>query len=206
MQILQKIIAFSFGFCPKDLYNINVNKLNNKATTTTMEKKINATYFDNFDINFDDYKEMYQENYGYSDEEMEEEITDDDVWRYIYDCLDMEWEDLETNVTYSKQNDNYCVITGSLGLWVGRRGIEPTTCNNVWDAIRKCANNMDYVIVKQVNGHLEVTGVHHDGRNTFEIHLLNDRGVLAMDRIRYGYGNADLENRTYHKAIQGYLF
>ncbi len=169
-----------------------------------MAKRINVTYFNDFKVYFDEYKEMYQESCEYSDEEMEE-ITDDAIWQYIYDSLEIDWDNLESNVTYSKQNDNYCVITGCPSSWVGRRGIEPTTCNTVWDAIHKCANDMDYVIVKQVNGHLEVTGIHHDVRYTFEIHLLNDRGVLAMDRINCGYGHADLGNRTYHKAIQGYL-
>lgn len=171
-----------------------------------MAKKINTTYFNNFDINFDEYKKMYQEEYDLTDEEMEEDDTDDDVWKYIYDTLDMDWEDLELNIMSTRQNDEHCVITGNLGLWNGRPRIQPTTCKGVWDAIRKCANDMDYVIVKQVNGHLEVTGIHHDGRNNFEIHLLNERGVFAMERINHGYGNADLENRTYHKAMQGYLF
>ena len=167
-----------------------------------MSKKINTTYFDNFNIDFYEYKKIYQEDYDLTDEE----ITDDDIWQYIYGTLDMAWEDLEMNVTYSKQNDEYCVITGNLGLWNGKPRIQPTMCKSVWDAIRKCANNMDYVVVRQVNGHLEVTGIHHDGSNNFEIHLLNERGVFAMERINHGYGNADLENRTYHKAIQGYLF
>lgn len=171
-----------------------------------MAKKINATYFDNFNIDFDEWKEAYQDEYEYTDEEMDEEITDDDIWQYIYQRIDMDWEDLEMNLKYSKQNDAYCVIVGSVGVWTGTHSIQPTTCDNVWDAICKCANNMDYVIVKQVNGHLEVTGIHHDGRNTFEIHILNRRGVSAMDRINMGYGNADLENRTYHKAINGWLF
>lgn len=64
---------------------------------------------------------------------------------------------------------------------------------------------MDYCIIKQVCGHLEVTGIHHDGRNTFEIHLLNDKGVDAMYRLDNGYGNANLECRCYHKAIKDYL-
>ena len=41
---------------------------------------------------------------------------------------------------------------------------------------------MDNAIIKQVNGHLEVVGIHHDGRNCFEIHLLNDKGCELLTK------------------------
>ena len=51
------------------------------------------------------------------------------------------------------------------------------------------------ITIKKVNGHLEITQVHHDGTNHFEIHLLNDKGIKASER-------ADLSNKCYHKAIK----
>ena len=98
------------------------------------------------------------------------------------------------------------MITGSLGLWYGRPSIVPLVCEDIESAIRKCANNMDYVIVKQVNGHLEVTGIHHDGSNHFEIHILNDKGIRAKELIEEGKGDANLSCRCYHKSLNGYLF
>ena len=170
-----------------------------------MAKKIEITLFDNLNYNFEDYKESYQECYELTDEEMVE-VSDNDIWDFIYDSLEMEWDDLFANLKYSKNADVPCVITGTLGLWHGRPTIVPVACDSIESAIRKCANDMDYVIVKQVNGHVEVTGVHHDGRNHFEIHILNDKGIHANDLIEEGWGRADLSNRCYHKAIKGYLF
>ena len=170
-----------------------------------MAKKIKTTYYDNYDYDFDAYKESYQECNELTDEEMED-VSDNTIFDYIWECLDMEWDDFFSNLAYSKFANTPCVITGSLGLWTGRHGIVPVKCDNLESAIRKCVNNMDYICIKQNCGHLEVTGIHHDGSNTFEIHLLNSKGIDAADRIDYGIGNANLECRCYHKAISGYLF
>jgi hypothetical protein len=169
-----------------------------------MTKKINVTYFDNYNIDFDEYKSAFQDSNEYTDEQMEE-VSENDIWRWIDEELNFEWECFEDNIRYSDNNKNACVITGHLGLWLGKRDIEPTCCKTIWEAISKCVNNMDYVIVKQVNGHLEVTGIHHDGSNTFDIHLLNDKGYYAEERIKQGWGTADLTNRTYHKALKDYF-
>ena len=170
-----------------------------------MAKKIDITLYDNLNYDFEDYKEYYQECYELTDEEMEE-ISDNDIWDFISDRLAMDWDDLFANLSYSKNADTPCVITGSLGLWYGRPSIEPLACEDIESAIRKCVNNMDYVIVKQVNGHIEVKGMHHDGTNNFEIHILNDKGIRAKELIEEGKGNADLSCRCYHKSLNGYLF
>lgn len=168
-----------------------------------MTKKINVVYFDNTNFDFDEYKEWFMESNDIKDDE---EVTDDDVYNYINECLSNDYDDFFDNLRWSKYNDKYCVITGRLGLWNGIPQIEPCVCSNVEDAIKKCLYNMDYCTIEQVNGHLEVVGIHHDGRNCFEIHLLNDKGLDAFDRIREGWGRANLNDRHYHKSLGGYLF
>ena len=170
-----------------------------------MAKKIDITLYDNLDCDFDAFKESYQECYELTDEEMAE-ISDTEIWEFINDTLDLEWDDLLTNLKYSKNADKPCVITGSLGLWYGRPNIEPLACEDIESAIRKCVNNMDYVVIKQVNGHLEVRATHHDGSNHFEIHILNDKGIRAKELIEEGKGDANLSCRCYHKSLNGYLF
>lgn len=170
-----------------------------------MAKRIDITLYDNYDYDFDDYKESYQECYELTDEDMED-VSETEIWDFINDSLEMEWNDLFANLEYSKFANTPCVITGTLGLWNGRPTIVPVVCQDIASAIRKCANKVDYIKVKQVNGHLEVTGIHHDGSNHFEIHLLNDKGIHASDLIEEGYGNANLECRCYHKSLNGYLF
>lgn len=163
-------------------------------------KRINATYFNNLNIDFDFYKTSYQETYELNDKEMEN-VSENEIWDYINNSLDMDFEEFERNLEYSKYNNEYCVITGRLGLWNRSPQIEPYVCDSIQEAISKCIESCDYVVIKQVNGHLEVTGVHHDGSNCFNIYLLNKYGVDALERIREGWGTADLSNRYYHKAI-----
>ena len=101
-----------------------------------MAKKIDITLYDNLHYDFEDYKEDYQECYELTDEEMEE-ISDNDIWDFISDRLAMDWDDLFTNLSYSKNADKPCVVTGSLGLWYGRPSIEPLACEDIESAIRK---------------------------------------------------------------------
>ena len=170
-----------------------------------MAKKIEVTYYDNLNDDFDYYKKLYQECNDFTDEEMEE-VLDNDIWEYIGEEHNFELKDFFTKLKYSNHANMPCVITGSIGLWTGKHKIKPVACDDIESAINKCANKVDYVIIKQVNGHLEVTGVHHDGCNTFEIHLLNDKGVCAMENINNGCGEANLECHCYHKSLNGYLF
>ena len=169
-----------------------------------MAKKIEITLFNNYDYDFEEYKELYQDCYDLTDEEMAE-VADDDIYNYLWECLESEWEDLSLNLSYSKF-DKPCVVLGSLGLWNGNKSIVPVVCDNVSSAIDKCVNGCDYIEVRQVCGHIEVSAIHHDGTNTFEIHLLNGKGISAMERIKYGDGKADLSCRCYHKAIKGYVY
>lgn len=170
-----------------------------------MAKNINAILFDNFDIDFDYYKSSFQECRNKTDEEMEC-VSDNEIWKFINEELELKWSDFKTNLRYSKNNCQYCVIVGVIETWRGHYDIQPVVCNSILDAILKCCGSADSIIVKQRNGHIHVTAIHHDGANEFEIRLLNNRGVTSMERINQGYGNADLSNRTYHRAIKGWLF
>lgn len=170
-----------------------------------MAKRIKVTYYDNYNYDLDLYKEAYQECNDLTDEEMAE-VSDNEIYEFLNDQLSMEWDDFCENLKYSKNNDAPCVIIGTLGLWHGRKDIVTVACDDLQTAINKCINNMDYVSIKQNCGHLEVSAVHHDGTNTFEIYLLNDRGINAKNRIESGEGSAYLGNKCYHKALKDYLF
>lgn len=111
--------------------------------------------------------------------------------------FDFELECFMDNILYSNYEKD-CVVCGSLGLWFGRREIEPKRFSCLSDAIRATFAKADYVEVKQVNGHIEVTASHHDGNNYFKIYLLNEKGLHTE--------NGNLENRRYHRAIKGFIF
>lgn len=79
-----------------------------------------------------------------------------------------------SNLTYSKIGDCPVVITGSLGLWDGRKEIVPVTCDSVSKAIYKCIDYDYQCIYEDENGDLFVEDYHHDGINVFKISLLVD--------------------------------
>lgn len=148
-----------------------------------------AKLYDNYNINVEDWRTYYIEFCDINDITPEEETPMD----FIYDILNEEWRDMLDSLNYTKYNEE-CVILGTLGLWNGRKDIEAVREDNLMEAIRKCAGNCDYVIIEVIDGHVEVTGIHHDGRNHFEIHILNKKGQNSID--------ADLSKSCYHKKIK----
>lgn len=104
---------------------------------------------------------------------------------FIHFSLEWDYEDLESNITFSDSNVE-CVIVGYVQLWTGKREIVPVKCDTLWEAIQKAV------------GHIEVSAIHHDGTNRFSIHLLNEKGINTI--------NGNLNKSCYHKAINGYIF
>jgi hypothetical protein len=137
----------------------------------------------------------------YEEELIERDIKKDseEYYELYTDACTMNFEDFMSNLKYSNNNQP-CVIIGSLGLWNGKHTIYPVVMDNVVDAIYKCLGNDAITMdIYKVNGYLEVNIYHHDGCNTFEIHLLNNKGLNAGE-------NANMYNKCYHKAMSRYLF
>lgn len=164
--------------------------------------KIKETYFDNFNYNEDEFKYYFMKDNEIEDEK---DVDMNALYDYIAEELDFQWRTLIEQINFSEYSDTPCVVVGSVKRWCGSGTICPEVFSDIESAINKCVSNMDYVTIRQVNGHLSVVTHDHDGGRTLEIHLLNDRGLKAMERIEEGYGVADLGNRTYHKAIKGFL-
>ena len=139
-------------------------------------KTTTITLYDNYNINYEDMYEAFQE--WCDDNDINKTLFDEDsdtFHNWIWDTLNIEYDDLMMNIKYSKQNTE-CVVLGCIGRWNGRFEIAVTKFNTLKDAIKECIYNMDYFIIKIENGVIYVTSIHHDGRNTFEIHLLNKKG------------------------------
>lgn len=153
--------------------------------------RMKTVLYSNHDYNIDNYKEGYFSEI--SDDQ--QKVLSLDV--YVAEMLSLEWNDFLSNLEFSENNHCECVLIGSLGLWHGRHNVIRKFVS-VKEAILTAANNMDYITVEQINGHLKLTCVHHDGSNRFEIHLLNNKGQNTM--------KGDLSKSYYHKAINNYLF
>lgn len=152
-----------------------------------------VTYFDNTNVDFDAYKESLQQSRAEWDEETTD-VTEEEIWDYISECEQAALEDFLSGLNMSKYSNVECVVLGEIRRWNGTFQIDPTPCRDLESAIAKCINECDYFAIV------------HNGASTFEIHLLNKKGIEAYERICAGYGSADLSLRCYHKALKEYLF
>lgn len=153
--------------------------------------KLTCVLYNDYDYSLEEYQQYYKEEYGV------EEIDDTNFTEWLYSEFNLDMKDLFTNLEYSKYNQP-CVVLGSVGTWRGRFDIESVKCETLVDALHKCLNGADFSKITLTNGKIEVIGIHHDGRNCFDIVLLNELGQKTI--------KGDLSNRRYHKKIDDYLF
>ena len=165
--------------------NLKLTIMKKQAVITIKE----TTLYNDYDVNSDRIREDYLDFCENNETTPEEETP----WDYISEILQMEWDDMISDIEDSKYNDE-CVVIGKVGFWFGNRDIEPQREIYLTDAIKKCINNCDFAIIKIVDGHIEVKGIHHDGTNDFEIHVLNKLGQRTE--------GADLTKECYYKKIK----
>jgi hypothetical protein len=129
------------------------------------------TYNDN-GYTYEDFVEYCKEqNWDVPEEELDIPSEDSDEYlEWVRTTVEDDIECFFTNLKYAKGVVNEpCEITGSLGLWYGRRVIIPTVCDNLAEAINRCWGSCDYVSVSLEDGVVYVRAAHHDGTNKFEI-------------------------------------
>jgi hypothetical protein len=94
-----------------------------------------------------------------------------------------EWEDFIAALKEyaDKQKGDGFMITGSLGLWDGRRNIYPTFVKTLRAAVEKCVDRGDYIKIefdKKLHV-IEVAVTHHDGTNLFTIQEIKNYDAAA---------------------------
>ena len=142
-----------------------------------------------------DYKEWFEEFKSYcEDNNIDFSKYDEDsqyFHEWVWDTLNMYWEDFILNLQHDKDNNVDCVVVADLGLWYGRRDAVkhfPTLEKAIYACVRDC----DYITITLVDGVIKIRASHHDGTNYFEIHKLNAKGYDA-----YCEYDEDLNNEKY---------
>ena len=159
------------------------------------------TLFDNFNINDEAWFEDYKEHCEINEIEMPTDAENsNEFYEWQSEMLSMEWNDLLDNIESNWNNDVNCVVTGTVGRWNGTFEIEPKAFPSLRIAINTCASNMDYVIVTEDEGIIKVEAIHHDGRNNFEIHKLNSKGLEAY------CNDEDINNEEYYEKFDDIKF
>lgn len=159
------------------------------------------TLFDNYNINDEAWLEDYKEHCEINEIEMPTNAENStEFYEWQSEMFSMEWEDLLDNIESDWNNDVNCVVTGKVGRWNGTFEIEPKAFPSLRIAINTCVSNMDYVIVTEDEGIIKVEAIHHDGRNNFEIHKLNSKGLEAY------CNDEDLNNEEYYEKFENIKF
>lgn len=147
---------------------------------------------------YDEYVEWCEYN-----EITPEEEDSDDYWDFVSRTQEIEAHDFFLNVEDSILNSLcYWLITGSLGLWYGVRDIDMTYEKTLADAIKRCMCSCDDAIIKKRGSVIYVSGLHHDGRNHFEIRALSDIGLDRLERN----GEISIKNRQNFVTLPKYLY
>lgn len=147
------------------------------------------------EISYDEYVEYCKEN------DIEQQGQDsEEYYDFVSEQRNLEFEYLYYN---SESNSDYWIITGSVGLWCGRRGIMPTMVYGLWESISKCLGRCDDLKVVKRGNVIEVVAYHHDGRNHFEIRALTE---LGQERYERHDGEISINNRENIKKLPEYLF
>lgn len=170
-----------------------------------MKKEIiNTTYLDSrwyLDYKYEDYVRDC-EDLGITPCEE----NSNGYWDYISEETNINCEDFFDNLEYSPINNTPCMVVGSVGRWNGNFEIVPVLFDNISDAIHKCLNGADDYEIVLKDGYITVYGYHHDGCNSFEIHILSKKGMKEIDRPKYEYDENYNVKPWWFKKIYGYLF
>jgi hypothetical protein len=113
---------------------------------------------------------------------------------YIIDILTTQFDNFMDTVKNSIYND-HCVIFGYVRKWNGKFDIIPERYATLEQALNKCFDDADYVLVELEDGIIKVKATHHDGTNQFEIKSMNKLGKEGI--------NIDLNKPCYYKIIKG---
>ena len=128
-------------------------------------------------------------------------------WDYIAFCQQNYWDDLKINLKCSMEAMQPCLVTGSLGLWDGRRTIYPTRCDNLLQAIQRCCgHSIDNIVIDVEDGVVNVKAMHHDGTNHFYIQPLSKKGLKATANWYDGNAGCEEYKSYWVKKYNGYLY
>ena len=145
----------------------------------------------------DEWRKEFFESTGH-------EGTDEEINEYYAEYID----DFLANMQYAKDKDGNdlwgakVVISGTLGLWDGKKTIVPEVAKDFEHALWLCIDNADYCKVYKEYSKIIIETTHHDGTNVFTLQFLTEDAEM-----KYNYG-ADLKftNRRNLRTLGKYLF
>lgn len=127
-----------------------------------------------------------------------EDLTDEDREDiYLSDVSNWELaEDIIDDI--DKQADAF-IIFGSMGLWNGKHEILPEKETYLRSLIGRIMDGKDAINISLVDGHIEFSGVHHDGTNSYNIYGVTQEGEEIFEKC---WVEDDMEELAFHPEFE----
>lgn len=155
-----------------------------------MKKTKTVFYDDTHDYDLLDETRFYL--YEDQAEEQEWESLEDVPTEVVYDeiraCHEADWSSFREDLEWLLERDNLYLLTGTCGRWNGPA--EGGKFIRTVDDFYSCIGHLDGVCIYDENGHLYVTGYHHDGSDRYEIKRVTKKGAELAYRNYYACDRA----------------
>ena len=112
-----------------------------------------------------------------------ESETSEEFYSFVCDVRQNDWDRFMADMRCTSQAKQEVIITGTLGLWDGKKTIVPAKADNLGIAVRRCTDKADEVIAYLENGTLHIVAKHHDGDNCFTIRPLSALGRKKTEAL-----------------------
>ena len=160
------------------------------------------TIWSNRDVDFDDWKECLIEYRKENDYDHPEDITDTDVWDFIYESLNNQLDDEKWNLDV--EADGRILVVADLGFWDGRRQGYKILNRTVASIL---SDNAEYVEWYGDGHNIKATASHHDGVNYYEYRVIReDRNIQNLLDAIYNREEITRKKLNYYtKSLYPYV-
>ena len=124
----------------------------------------------------------------------EGDVLDYDIEKALYEQNDYDFDDFKEHMKYLIIDKNQMLAVGTVGRWDGT--FEGGKIINTFGELLDIFEDCDCIKFEDDNGHLYVTGSHHDGSISLEVKELTQKGEAFADRHW-----ADLTDRQLHAKL-----
>ena len=160
-------------------------------------KKYEYVLYNNYDYS-ENYNSAREWLFATRQDDFDWETEDDVPEKMILDEMsfleDSEWAYFKSKCE-ELLSDGDCLLTGTCGRWNGPA--EGGKFIRTVDDFYSCIGHLDGVCIYDENGHLYVTGYHHDGSDRYEIKRVTKKGAELAYRNYYAC------DRALHSTIMG---
>lgn len=169
-----------------------------------MKKQNVCTVYDNYDLFTDETMQEAKDfllEAGYDIDEIDEDmlinsinLNDSDNW----ECIKNELEGFFA--------DKYrCILFGTVGRWDGTFAAGTVfDGDEIMDILGKALCDCDYINITDENGHLYISGTHHDGTVCYEVKILTDKGVEYLGNWDYAWNDKRTEQYVHNQIVKRY--